>query len=643
MVKPEVETREPANVPTTLNLFEYPSLQQDNLRMRYTAVRNFQGEIKTSSEAMTRLYKTSDEKIDRLKLLTSDLRDQQLFAVSSRNCGALYLLLQKDLSQGTNPPSDLEIFDFFKLCTRVLTQHYSYYWNTRDPGKKSSFSHRANTHEGNHRLKQTIDQNSKTKPQWFHGNRSEWFNFIFNNTNLVRYINDDQSKFLQTKFSSFESDTDWETMIPEALPEWLTDNQGNVPILGEVEKEFQEDAKDERDLEKQCDLMINQIEYIYDITKKKWIKTTQRSIKKRRELFPRIVSFPDIIMYISTWKLGPYIYDTDPELLETMSDSEIKQVEIPSEKDRTQKIEEFVAKYSLSNPEILALWIETQLRESKLIKDAKVPFESQTSKAFSDALSDSAKLDQLKDTNKRGYNAMKYEIEPLFTLLSLDERTYIQDLLGLPDQTPDAVIREIGVIVAQKLVGEKKEDYSLNNVRNRIKKFAEKWIRNNWQWAASELQNSINKSNSPVEEKPESDLQTLEREIQEEIKELQHDNLMGWRIHYLQDPDREKEIEEDELVEIKGATVKEKEEQFKDYVGKNKIPCRKPASVIQALERLVDQVDTVEDWTRKKKTVRGIPFDKHKIDDVRILYRVYQEAKRIIFATHQKKDWGYGF
>lgn len=647
------------NPPTSLDLFVIDGERRNSLTQRVNPMARFNREFFSSAKSLVTLNGEYINKMERLADGMVDMSEQQMKLRSSRTSSFAYLRIYDELSERN--VSSKDILDFFKLCLKINTFNFSQSRQLYSAeGPTGLAQERIKKGKKENKTRSFLENNIPEPPEWFGNDKARWKAFIVDHANFPLYLNpNDVESFTKKRHKGKDYSDRLGITVEDGLPDWLLDLNGNIPDGTVVLEDYEVDTQEDNNLRKHMNDNSKQVDYLVNLVSEKYRNAALRFEQRRRNIFNSYDTLPDLFTALRSIR-NIWGYSAELEEISTFTLSQFATHEIPSVRLQEKMIEEFSQNEPTTfDKYIVALWIEKNLKDGKIITSAKEKIPTNFLDLLDVVIEEkqnnpvpSEKIQDIRSENKNAFNVLKYEISPL---LSGDELSYIRELTkALQDKSIEEVIWEIAELVSLKYKkGVSTETPKQTQITmNHLKSFSRKWIKANWEWAYDQLYDSLTKPiERPTEEKNDEieileQTQTdnsIEQEIQVAIEEIKRDNLMKWNIEYLPDPDREKEIEEAELVHIGGDALSEREEAFTKFVRTNSISCRKPASVIQALERIAGEQGTTEEFIRMRKVIRGEEFKKLRIDDVRVFYKVDPNTRRIIFATHQKKDWDYGY
>ncbi len=629
------------NSPTMLHLPEPTRSEKSSILNWSQETRQFRRALGVADRAMDKLHDETRSRTIRLRNTVEDLVYDRSLLKSSITAGTTYLKFQEELS--VMGVSEAEIFDFYKRCLQMSLIIGAEV--TKDSGSTYTEIAAANA------LRPKILDEEKFQPEWFHGNRQEWRRFLIAHSHFHEYL---------IPRTVFYGET-----VELGLPEWfVSEGDTQLPNDEDVRQEIANDQGELSQLEQQGDRLSSQVEFMMHTVNKKYARALTRFERQRREMNANIRTFADLIYYLKATENTTSYPSLNLDVQYKIDYKSTSQFTVVPEKSREQTIQEYGKSTGIVfSKEILAFWLEQQLRGTGLATDLK----SDTSQELIDLITPLLKLTNfngdganttlsaLKQHNKKAFNSLNFEIGPILSILSQTElddiAIWLNEQLGNPIND---VIWYITDIVSDRLMNHP-EAVSARQVKivlDHIKDFSAKWIRHNWNWAHSQLEQLI-RDNTEQQSQPEvspqnvlqddlhnNDMSSQEiiRDIESTIEEIREGNLSDWHLRYASN----KRID-DALIEISGSTTNELEESFRKFVAKNGISCSiKPESVIHTLDWLVTVPQHVEN-IRIRETVNGQVFKKIKRGNVRIFYHLDSEKRDIVFFIYQKQALKYDF
>lgn len=625
------------DLPTGLHLFALKESQIAELRTRNEAAGTFREEFTGAKRAFTKLVQETQKRVVRLNQTQADLDEQAVQLVSSRTCSAAYLRLFDELSLQSVPPC--EILEFYKKCLTVNTRNCT---SLFQKGRFVLQESIVNPLSGNREYQAMLDGVAGDPPSWFEGGKVKWREFVRYHAHFPAYLNLDLVQRYAGKnyLPTLQTADRLGFTLKDAFPDWLEELEEGIPERSLVERELAEDTQESRKVYHQLERIQQQDVYLRQTVNQKAEKVEARFQERRVELVPSIKNFSELVLYLGS-----------------MCDIH---AHLTPEEAREKLMRRFLESHErLIDRESLALWIEKKLGEGGVIKkDARDLIDTNFRDLFSLLLqemgahsSDSPKsFREVKQTDKKAFNALNYDIKPFLALLRKDELVYLEEFIQVSQASPvEPAVWEMAELISLRYRNSGSYDAG-NKTRlplEEFRKFTTSWLRKNWQWAYRELQQVL--SGGRVQEAtplpsdtprvPPQEESSPVGEITTMIEETQQGNLRGWHLYYSTD----RTVKEDSLRELGGGSVEEREQGLEQFIAGGKIPCSiKPASVIRAFEWLVTVPQEVE-RVRIRKDIEGTVFKKLKRGAVRIFYTICPEEKKIVFFIHQKKGYRYGF
>ena len=492
--------------------------------------------------------------------------------------------------------------------------------------------------------KELLDQMEDNPPGWFEGNLTSWRRFVGSHSNLASYLNSDdvQGIFLHGSNQRISKLREYFLSRKAAVgitfrgkfPEWYSEKNDVLPEKEKVEKELIEDINEIRLINDGLRSIGGQCAYLATSVGEKNQRANDRLAGQGRSVFPNFEHFSDLILFRR-------VADTDAPNLNIARDSLETAIKSYVDSDSI-----------LVDQEPIALFIERELKEGKIIQSAQDPIDSHFVSLFQAALEsikaqrkDGSKAEQfenLQKTEKKAFDALQHHLKPFLEILPDDEMSLLEDLLSESEGKPiELFIWDL----ARSLSSNMKEKHdqlrpgSLINLQRRTTSF----LRNHSIWAYNELQESLAgkeqaATNFESYGQPISDVQN---EMETAGQEIEQGNLAGWHIFYTlnkanNDPKN--------LVEIGGKTTSEREQNLKKFVTESKISCSVPPdSIMRTFEWHVTNFSKEVEQMKATIVVGNEEYKLIKRGDVRLFYQMDGEKKHFIFFILQKTAMTYGF
>ena len=201
----------------------------------------------------------------------------------------------------------------------------------------------------------------------------------------------------------------------------------------------------------------------------------------------------------------------------------------------------------------------------------------------------------------------------------------------------------IGDLLSENI--KKQQDSLPQNLVNALKDYREflrKFLRNNWQTLFQQFHSLLFPSKDIVEEERPTSIEEysykrIADQVDEEISAVDNGNLLDWTLLY----SPEERVEEETAITVAGDTLDQKSRFLQDLIvhlgASNSV---KPDSLIHALDWKTRSPKEVEQLV-PIIIVRGEKWKKLKRQDMRIIYRMFPDEKKLMFFLYKKKGWGY--
>lgn len=578
----------------------------------------------------------------------SELNEQAAALESSISTTLYYLEFSRELEQyGADPES---IFVVFGACLRVNTKIHEQMRKKRLPKNTSGKIVSAVSSVAESIFAQEF--NKLTIPSWFKGGKRDWDAFLYIRLTFRNYFRD--------KGIGIEEDLKLGYTAAGCYPDWYTDSLG-LPLDREVvEREMAEDRTDLEKLVSQLKIIHNKKVYldqlIYEKGKKveSWIDEADLSLQQK------VGDLPTLLVRLAARDALFKRRGLTREEAEVIKRQEgIKRPVEDILNPVAYEIRYFSRNTSISlSSEFVALWFTERLRAAGLISSVNDPLSSETAHLITQTLVSTEEgkcfWRGMRDIDKKKYDLFIYTLRPLLLSLSSETASFI---LEFAQEARGASIEHFIWALADAIEQHKEDIFAkaqngqVNGLApcfDDLSKFTARWLTKNWQWAYNLLLSQL-KPSVPIEIEqnlaigvPEvsenvGDYQVIE-DIEKEVVEMQKGPLEGWRIYYLQNlrnPDRKY------WTEIKGETVAQREKALEEYIRENGVSCTvKPATIIRVLESIVTTPGSIE-HVRMRLEAGDEVYKKRKRRNMRILYRVDQVEKVLLFNLYKKEDMSY--
>ena len=633
------------NPPTTLHLLRCKGAERNRLQAKVLTTLQLDERFSQTRSSIEKLATEKISMFKRLEQSTLELSTELNIINSSVACGAVFLKMRDEL----NELSPVEFMDFFKLCLTINTDLTERSGELKGETAFLKTIAMINSRKMPSDLRVILDRVLNSPPAWFKEDKQTWGTFAFIHVNFSFYVNPDLAtktvrrrtgrSLVQDAIESRTSPIPSLTTEGE-FPDWFLENNGTIPTKEVIEQELEEDKNQAIKTREGIDGVRKQKNYLAETIQEKIERASLRLLELLRESFPVITNFSDMILFlrIANRKLVK-------ELIQNA-------------------IEIYAQDNSAINQEPIALYVEKKLLEGKIIQDSQTQIDNNFINLFTSALehiktqrtqgSSETKFQNLRETNKRAFDPLNYDIKPFLEILSPDELSFLQELLSESEGKPiELFIWDLASFISSRFSNLKDFDELSKSQRGALhylKQFTASFLRNHATWAFEQIQQALENKDQgtiqiPIQEQQvliqlESKPDDLQKEIESTTEEIAQGNLVGWHNFYTTN----KSSDERHLVEIEGKTLEEREKALEELQQKERLPSSiKRGSLIRAFDWLVSVPKEVEQ-VRMKKNVYGEDFKKLKRGGgLRIFYQMYPSEKKLIFFLHQKKAWTYGF
>lgn len=635
---------QPAGFHTELPLFP----QKDNFWrpiIPYMRQANdFKDYTSKNDEAITRIDKRFMESLDHIEERQSEYTQEHRSLSSSVTAAEAYLKIHQELVSKSVSAS--EINDFYLLCLDLNTRVSRFTVNALP---KDYFSRPQSMMVQNRDIKlyilDLLKNQERKVPSWFEGDRAEWVIFLFNHAMF--------GKLLEPEISDKNGDTEHDFLsftFSDSLPDWISTISTAEVDLEVVKDELDQDEKSKKATTEQIQQTYLQVKRLteYSFQKKQTIEQYVQTSKEH--LFQGVDSFTKIIIYLGYTK--GYRDEVDIHKAFDFSDlsgivSFLERRQLSSDEAAVSFVQQFLEKYPFEQ-ELVALWIEKKIKEGKDADDftATVPdwfvdfvtgSEDNNSRFFS----------ELRKTNKRKHDAIKFGILPFTSILNDEEVEYLKELR---EDRPEMRLAEYIMEVADVIALHMRQidflgipDVNFHRMNKDFSKFSKNLLIHNAELTHKDLNNAYEQywfgeavgGEEQVEKKDE--IEEIVQEAEDFVQEVDVGRLSGWSLSYTP----EYIIDANRLDTINGETLEECKEALGESMRRNhKSISIKLSSVINALDDFVGLPENVRAlWP--KKIIKGEEFYKIKRGAVRIFCKIDPEKKTLIFSLYQKQDFHY--
>lgn len=635
------------NAPTTLQLFRYKGVELTNLKTRVSSASRLEHHLSLIGASLNELMTGKNARVGRLDQSEEELSEQLNNTASSITCGAAYLKMSEEL-KGLSPKDFME---FFKLCLTINTNLSSFLIEQIKRGTEQAVLLHAistiNTLYTPPPIKILFDKAANNPPEWFRDNIESWSNFIASHANFNVYLNYEVfTNLIPNKGGFIRKALDSSLLsgrtTKEEFPDWLLENN-IAPTTQRVKEELAEDNEQEIKITEGLDKIEKQKIYLNDIVEQKAKRAATRVSELAKQLFLDPQNFTDLILLLRLIAKKSAIFPTES------AEEDIQGIQ------NHPGLEDIV-----TCKESIALYIEKKLKEGTIITSAQdiignnfidlfiLALKSIQAQERNDPTTDRFQI--LKTTNKKAFGALNYDLKPFLEIAPSSELSFLEELLEDSSGQPvEQFIWDVAELISSRFKEKRNLVLSKSQLGaiHYLKKFITSFLRNHSEWAYGEIKHGVfgeelstaNVRDQKTQEQTEVEVNELQEELDNTRGEIVQGNLAGWNIFYTDN----KTSDEKHLIEVKGATPEERESALQQLFLRENVPSSiKPGSIVRAFEWLVSVPEKVEQ-VRIRKDIDGEVFKKLKRGGLRIFYIMDIAKKSIVFFTHQKKSFSYGF
>lgn len=640
------------NAPTTLRLFRYKGVELASLKTKLSSASKFEQHLSLIGTSLNKLMAEKNARSHRLEQSEEELSEQLDNTASSITCGTVYLKMRDELKE--LPPQDF--MAFFKLCLTTNTTHTSILKESTKKGEEQTpLLHAISTLNTLYippPTRMLFYEAANNPPGWFGGDKDSWRTFIASHANFNVYLNDEVFTDLSSNLNNNRRDFIRKALdssllsgftIKEDFPDWLLEDN-IAPTREQVEEELAEDNEQEIKITEGLDKIEKQKIYLDHIVAQKAKRADTRLSDLAKQLFLDPQNFVDLILLLRIISKKSAIFYTQ-SVEETIQEAQ-----------NHPQLEDVA-----TCKEPIALYIEKKLKEGTIITSSQDLIGNNLIDLLTMAVEyiqaqekdnpSATRFQNLKTTNKKEFNALNYDLKPFLEMLSASELSFLKELLGDSSGQPVAqFIWDMAELISSSF----KEKRNLVLSKSQLgafyylKKFITSFLRNHSEWAYSEVEQGVAGeelaiTNVIIDQQTQEQTEATANELQEELEntrgEIAQGNLAGWHIFY----STNKSSDIQQSTEIRGTTLQEREEALLDFFIKEGIASSiKPGSIVRALEWITGVPEQIEQ-VRISKNVGGEAFKKLKRGSLRVFYVMDTAKKSIVFFTHQKKSFSYGF
>lgn len=678
----------PLEAPSSLRLFTHDPDSLAKLRPRLSTVSQFHSAIISTLKSFNRFNEQSEKRINRLKILKNDIIEDITDVNSASTCGIAYLLITEELTNHNVPP--IQAFKFFLDCIKRNVKMNNTIFDTLEvkqlpPYEQYKVALKVAAIDTK-KINNYFLINSPLQPDWFTTNFPDqnWPDFIIQHSNLFRYI---YGKKTEEMMASGKYGTGELGIVRSTgLPDWFIEmgDDINSPSTQDiilcnstgnsiVTEELQEGIDETLALDNQGAALISQENYENKNLFKKIDKMLIHTKSRRQSVFPEINTLSDCVMF-TEMSFNILNYGIEPK---NLLDINYDPTQTNNDEDKKTLIHKEIISQFINTqdgsmaPEMIALWLEKIFKKNKSLSKASeiadpkflAVCQSALKIAMSSDIEHNLDFNSLSQYDKQLLQSVRYTLTPLLSTIPINNLEKLsQQILSSSSSTKEDIIWLFANTISQSLryLTPKTTLSTALKVIKDIKNNTINWLLTNQTWVYKQLIDSVqsttlnptinNKHLSPstvtstptdtLGQPANSDTEiAIQKDIQAETTRLEAGNLDGWKLFYSEDQNL------DDVIEISGTTMEEKENNFTQHIKKNSISCRgEPSTFIRTLDRILSTAHSAEEWTRMRQTINGTTFKKKRLNNgMRLFYVIDYEKNQITFSIYTKKDMSYRF
>lgn len=581
--------------------------------LKDVALNHWNNKITDTEALLTRQRRTAEQ-----------INGQITNFASHISCGTAYLYFLDQLEdQGL---SKHQIFDFFKLCLAVNTESSERVEYSRT-GVEEAFMRQSAKSRKLVNLSSLLNKASGHMPDWFHDSSEKYIQFLHDYSSFQNILHP-KLKEMSTnqRIAFYKAEVDkysrgeksslvWGATNISDIPDWVDEKE--LPVRKQVEEELAADILELELLEEESSRIIKSSNFIRQSVNDKGDKLQDWLRMKWMEVKLDNPKLGDFLSYLHL-----NIYD-----------------------DREKSIQYYIGlDERIFDSEAMALWIESNLKTAGVIADNNLAETDRLTLAplFDGKLS----WDSFKNTHRKGYNALHFNLEPFVRLLTGEDISLLGEFLDEEGSGIGYFISFFADCVTARLTEQENglENQRLNIAIREFRQFYKKFLKTNWPVLFEQFQTVIFDKSAFAEPDSIQEFRSenedpigAARELEEELAPLKEDPLSGWRVFYSTDQTSKNAS----LSEVTGSSLDEKEISLQQILVRERaLNSIKKSSIANSIAWKTQVPKEVEIFT-PAIVVKGERWKKIKRQNVRILYQMDLDNRTFVFFLHQKQDWSY--
>lgn len=620
--------------PTDLHLYQLSSKERLRLNVLRDRARELGQIFRSNVDYRVKVF----DDFERHRTNIENLRDEEINLgweyTSHRTAPVVLARFLDDFS--SRGYSQDQIISLFKLCFTINSKHHESVGSPRDPERiMRVLIQRGRT--GKQTRNELVRKMAGNPPAWFKRSPEEWIHLIDFYSRFYPLLNPDVSggiyKVGQLGYTSLQN-----------TPDWMDELDNRIPSREELTKQLEDDTEEQELVLDHLEATKRERSQLVEYFSKRQIKSGVRSEEFRRDFFPKVSTLADLSLYLWATEYNDE-FEVDLSKWEDLTSEQMNKTTLDPQASREKSIRIFAQDLPPST-DLMALWLERKFKEAGLAASTVIdPELARRLGLFTDDTN--ADLRALRDTDKKFFNTFNYDLKPLLRILPEDEQDYYRELVQASEgETLESIIWEIAYLLSNRL--SMAEGPAAEKANAEISRFSANWLRNNWQWAYSELEDVLKNGLVVVEiPRPESlveqpveievdnqDLEDDREEVALLTREVEEGNLSDWRVYYTANMRVQNGAE---LIELGGRTLEEKEAVLEEILLREGAQVSiKDSSIINALDWIVVAPPEIF-YRRPVIEVNGEDFIKAKRGGVRILFQIDRDRKELAFFLYHKK------
>ncbi len=416
--------------PTSLDLFRCSNTEMTRLKRLGGVALGFKSEFASAQNSFNSLVEVTKARAFRLNDSANDLTSQLDGLRSELSCTLVYQeMLEEFTPKGL---SQKDIYDFFNLCldinTQFNTQLLRKFRNTNIQSLNATLS--GHQKELESMIKSSAQHRLGNPPAWFRQGKKAWESFVMNYSNFGVYLNKTLTQISSSRgFVTSKELVKYGTLggvLKDQYPDWLIgENSGIPPTKEALEKETLEDREQIDGLLHQIDYVKSQSSFLRTMSEGKFIKAAVWVERRKRGIFPNNAQgIAELVIFLdATRNLIEYTADLDK--MAQMDSKTLSKYSIDYKALSELKIRQFAESVAPTSIQCIALLLEKSLKSGNITSDVRQTITDNIKAVFNpffDSVrsgnTDTNQARELRQTNKRAYSALVYDLKPFFKILS---------------------------------------------------------------------------------------------------------------------------------------------------------------------------------------------------------------------------------